>query len=152
MSNMFISYDHIPDNYIPDNIHPVNDLLYVPQQRPLVEYNAKGNFIGFSWHYKDHIVLEFVTTGIVKYDNAVYEEAEDYLRGKVFEITLYNFRYEAFCTTYIEASSDCEVAIEDELAASMVPGVYYMSVTLIDSINNIRQTLLDYDELKFIVR
>ena len=152
MSNMFISYDRIPDNYIPDNMHIPNNDLYVPQQRPLEEYNAKGEFIGFSWHHNDHIILQFVTTGIVKYDNEYYESAEDYLKDKVFEINLYNFRYECISTTIIESSADLTLALEDDLALSLVPGIYYMSVTLVDEEHNVRQTLLDYDTLKFIVR
>lgn len=152
MSNMFINYNNIPGEYIPNNMYPPKPLPYMPQQRPLEEYNIKGEFIGFSWHYNDHIVLQFVTDGFVTYDNDTYEDAEDYLTGKVFEIILYNFRYEAISKIQTEASSDISINIESDLAVKLVPGLYYMSVTLVDEENNVRQTLLDYDSLKFIVR
>ena len=77
----FDSYLNTPSSYVPNNkdtvLESVNDIIKYPTE----EYNAKGELVGYSWNYGDSIILEFLTEGIVLYDNVTYEDAETYLGG-----------------------------------------------------------------------
>lgn len=72
--------------------------------------------------------------------------------GKVFEIKLYNFRYEVVYRAQIKAEAVAKLYIGKETSMLLKPGKYYGSVTLIDNINSIEQTLLDYNTLQIYVK
>lgn len=150
--NIFNNFDNIPFNYVPNNSNNPPNILCNHPIRPLELYNAKGQFIGFSWHHCDTVLLEFCTKGTVEYDNGTYVEAGEYLEGKEFIISFYNFRYETiFCDT-CQASDHFAYYIDKCLSSKLIPGVYYICVTLVDRENKIKQTLIDYDECRIIVR
>ena len=152
-NSIFISYDNLPPNYVPNNTSLYNINRVTPAYvRPKEEYNAEGKFTGFSWRCGDSVIIELCTRGEVQYDDTTYVEASDYLKGKKFEITLYNFRYESIYSEIVEASADYKFYIESDLSNKLVPSLYYIMVTLIDEENNIRQTMLDWNSLRFIVR
>lgn len=75
--SMFDSYDHLSDHYIPSNKPekpPVCQDKFNPLQprAPYEEYDAKGNLIGYWWHYGDTINLDFTIDGeITIEDNAI---------------------------------------------------------------------------------
>lgn len=76
---MFDSYEHLQDNYIPNNLDrcrpkPCKDSVLEPLtlKKPYEEYNAEGDLSGYWWYYGDVLNLEFNITGdIVVEDNAI---------------------------------------------------------------------------------
>ena len=150
--SMFNNYKNIPNDYIPNNIKPPEYYHPAPKY-PLEEYNAQGELIGFSWKYLDTIILEFITCGNVLYDDGAAETADLYLEGKKFQITFYNFRYEEIFSDTVDSSAYFRYYVDkDELRNLLIPGNYSMSVTLIDEENNIRETLLDSNVLKIMIK
>lgn len=61
----------------------------------------------------------------------VYLSAESYLKDKEFRIEIYNFRYEQIYTQTVEAANVINFAIDEELSAKMVKGVYYCRVCVL---------------------
>lgn len=149
--SMFNNYKNIPNDYIPNNITPP-DYYHPAVKYPLEEYNAKGELIGFSWKYLDTIILEFITCGNVLYDDGIYEDAETYMDGKKLNIKFYNFRYEEIYSVDILSSAHFKYYIDDELRNLLIPGTYSMSVTLIDEVNEVTETLLDSNVLKIFIK
>ena len=148
--SMFTNYENIPSTYIPNNITPVC-IKHPVLKRPCEEYNLKGELIGFSWKYMDTIVLEFTTCGRVLYDEGIYEDAETYLEGKKFNLKFYNFRYEMIFEDEVPASVVLRYYLSEDLRKLLIPNTYSMSVTLIDEENDVKQTLLDSNVLKFFI-
>ena len=76
---MFDTYEHLQDNYIPNNINPCppkkcNDEKLDPCmiKKPYEDYNIEGEVVGYWWYYKDILNLEFNITGdVVVEDNAI---------------------------------------------------------------------------------
>lgn len=67
---MFLHYQNVADNYTPNNIKrsfPVGKsytkLDPVKASKPYEEYNAKGELIGYFWHYGEVLNLEFNIDG-----------------------------------------------------------------------------------------
>lgn len=67
---MFLNYHNIADNYTPNNLvskFPVGKSYTKldPQSasKPYEEYDVRGNLIGYFWHYKDTLKLEFNIDG-----------------------------------------------------------------------------------------
>lgn len=149
--SMFENYTNIPRCYTPNNIieTPIEHPVF---KYPLMEYDLKGNLIGFSWHYYDTIILEFLTCGNVYYDEGVAEDAETYLKGKLFSLKIYNFRYELIFEDLIPASNVVKYVLSEKLRKMLIPNTYSMSVTLIDEENDVQQTLLDGNVLKIFVK
>ena len=76
---MFSNYHNIADNYIPNNLvcsFPVGKsytkLDPIQASKPYEEYNAKGELIGYYWHYGETLNLEFNIDGeITVEDDAI---------------------------------------------------------------------------------
>lgn len=69
---MFLNYQNIAKNYTPNNLicsYPVGKsytkLAPIEASKPYEEYDAKGNIIGYFWHFGDTLNLEFNITGEV---------------------------------------------------------------------------------------
>lgn len=70
MSNMFLNYHNIADNYVPNNLinafpYKIKDSKLVPLEcsKPYEEYNTKGELSGFFWRYGETLNLEFNIDG-----------------------------------------------------------------------------------------
>lgn len=63
---------------------------------------------------------------------SVYISAEDYLKYKKVEVTIYNFRMEPICTKVYDASPKIIFHIDKELSKSLFRGIYYCSVVVFD--------------------
>ena len=76
---MFLNYHNISDNYTPNNLissFPVGrsytKLDPVQASKPYEEYDAKGDLIGYFWHYGETLNLEFNIDGeITVEDDAI---------------------------------------------------------------------------------
>ena len=146
---MFTNYENIPASYIPCNLKE-SIACKEPYINPMEEYNAKGEFIGYSWMYGDNVVLEFCTSGEVIFDG-YYEDAETYLNGKQLLLQLFDFRYENIYSDQINASTSAKFYIDYEQSKQLVKGVYTCKLILIDNENNIRYTLINNDDCVFMV-
>lgn len=147
--DMFTNYNNIPASYVPCNLNaqPFCTEHYV---KPLEEYNAKGELIGYSWHYGDTVVLEFCTSGEVIYDN-YYEDAETYLKGKTFRLDLFDFRYENVYSDKLSAEITVKFHIDAQTSNKLFRGVYRCMLTLIDDKTNLEYTLIDKDSCVFMI-
>ena len=76
--SLFTNYDNISDTYIPNNL-----VLSAPSPRkifdydpPYNEYNIKGNFTGYSWHYGESfdLTLQINKTVYVEESALIYDE------------------------------------------------------------------------------
>lgn len=155
MTNMFENYDNMPSSYIPDNTHAV-PVTHSKAHNPMEEYNAKGDFIGYSWHYGDSVILEFHTTGEVIYDDpGVYEDAETYLKDKTFELGIFDFRHEAVYKAVMPAAIVATFILEKEASETLPKGVYYLNLTLITGSDEEREstyTLIDSNSCRLIIK
>ncbi len=118
---------------------------------PLEMYNINNELIGFGWNQGDPIVLEFVVTGQVMYDDGTYVDAETYLKNKNYQFELFNFRYEKVFETVTNSNNIIDINIGSELSAKLYKGMYYGKLTLLDKDNKVSQTLADNDVCKFYV-
>lgn len=74
----------------------------------------------------------------------VYLSAEQYLRDKNAEITIYNFRMEPIYTSVLPASPVVVFQIDKDLSKKLVRGIYYCSLRVFDSTTSF--TLFDVDD------
>ena len=141
IQDMFRNYQDIPDSYIPSNTTKSLCMDRVPEN-PIAVYDANGVIIGYSWYYGDNIVLEFKTTGEVTEDSNLTTESLDYyLRGKKFELSFINFRYETVCTMTIDADEIVKFYIEGDIYKNLCRGVYTLKLNLLDESKQIVTTL-----------
>lgn len=84
---MFLNYQNIADNYKPNNLmcsFPVGKsytkLDPVEASKPFEEYNARGELVGYFWHYGETVHLEFNIDGeiTVESDAIIYAASCDY--------------------------------------------------------------------------
>lgn len=157
--SMFDAYQLIPEDYIPDNIHITNQ-TYIKVKKPLVSYNKFGDPVGFTWNQGDTICLEFTTTGNVIYEEGdvpgteagFVEEADSYLAGKIFQIGIYDFRYNKVASTELPAQVQTAV-ISTQLKTEELPrGVYKLQLNLIDPQTKIQYQLIDGEECQIFIR
>lgn len=149
---MFTNYNNTPSSYVPNNTTEVS-LGSVRVKKPLEELDANGNLVCYSWNQGDTINLGFNITGNIQYDDSsAYEDAATYLSGKTMQLNLYNFRYEVIYTATIDASTTPVFTIDKTLSASLVSGIYYCSLTIIDTTNNINTTVFNVTDGKLRVR
>ena len=80
--SLFTNYDNINDNYIPNNLNiaapsPRKVFDYDP---PYNEYNIKGDFVGFSWHYGESfdLTLSISKTIYVEESAIIYRETGEH--------------------------------------------------------------------------
>ena len=141
IQDMFRNYQDIPDSYIPSNTTKSFCMDRVPEN-PIAVYDANGVIIGYSWYYGDNIVLEFKTTGEVTEDSNLTTESLDYyLRGKKFELSFINFRYETVYTMTIDADEIVKFYIEGDIYKNLCRGVYTLKLNLLDESKQIVTTL-----------
>ena len=134
---MFENYQNIPECYTPQNRCSRPDVRLVPECIPLAAYNAKEEFIGFTWNYGDNIVLEFETTGEAIYDDAdlpgdFYEDADMYLKDKVFTLRLYNFRHEVVVEACVPAATKVKFYVDSKTYPDLCKGTYHYTLTCTD--------------------
>lgn len=211
---MFLNYQNIAANYTPNNLmssFPVGKsytkLDPVEASKPYEEYNAKGELIGYFWHYGETLNLEFnidgeiiveddalviTTKGLIpspgygklgqrayntidkrswtctnimdgkfvwtedeefKYQEcgkSVYVVAEDYLVDKQIEVCLYNFRMEPIHTQLFDGTSKIIFQINKDLSAKLLKGLYYCSLTVVDS--SVRLPIFDSHDCVLLVK
>ncbi len=152
MEDMFKNYRYIPSDYIPNNIQDPK-LVHPVIKLPLEEYNAKGEFIGYSWRQGDTILLQFTTEGEVLFHNPdIAEDAETYFEGKKFLIEIMNFKYEVIYQEEVIADADLHYYLPPDLIKILIPNTYSLQVTVIDEENDVRHTLLDRRDIRIFVR
>ena len=142
---MFNNYKYIPDSYIPNNqTEFLNDNRIA--KKPLEEYDAKGNIIGYSWNYGDGVILEFNTEGTATDDaTLMYQTAEEYMEGKKLKLQIYNFRYEVIYEKTIPASTKAKFVIDSGESTQLPRNVYTCSLVLVDSEAGIETELFGPD-------
>ena len=62
----------------------------------------------------------------------VYITADEYLKGKVARVTIYNFRYEKVYEKDLEASNRINLLIDEELSKEFIRGTYYLTLQVSD--------------------
>lgn len=135
--SIFTNYDLTPENYVPNNLHDTCK-PYMRPKLPLVAYNALNEPAGYTWNYGDTVYLEFNTTGNVVYEDqdskptGFSESAADYLKGKKFQVLVYNFRYNLVAQCETEAAETVRVLSDSFYPSSLVPGTYTLQLNLID--------------------
>lgn len=150
--SMFDNYQNIDKSVDICNPYAKDYQLQQKPRMPLELLNAKNEFIGYGWHQGEPIVLEFITTGSVQFDDQSWEEAKDYMYGKICKFELFNFRYEKVYETDIPADEIVNVVIDCELSNAMCKGMYYGRLTLIDLEHKLTYVLIDNDICKFFVK
>ena len=86
--SMFDNYQNIDKSVDICNPYAKDCQLQQKPRMPLELLNAKNEFIGYGWHQGEPIVLEFTTTGSVQFDDQSWEEAKDYMYGKICKFEL----------------------------------------------------------------
>ena len=161
MMDMFSNYENIPTSYVPNNMTPQKPAPVVAKS-PLTMYNAKGDFIGYTWKYGDEIILNFLISGNVIYDDsgdaqsAFYETAEQYLEGKYLIFELINFRYEVAWIGRQHASTNAKFYIDQKCSKEILPGTYRGRLTLVESLDSTADqktvVLADTDSYLFTIK
>lgn len=153
MTRLFINYDNLPENYIPNNTTNSYKLpLTHKAVKPLVTYNVNGQPTGFSWNYGDSVLLHFSITGDVWYEEQdITEPVEVYLSGKKLELNIYNFRYEVVYTIVEEASTEPVFYINRE-TKDLPSGTYSLSLTLKDEDDKIVTTLFKNTQCTILIK
>lgn len=151
INTMFENYRMTPSNYIPTNTKSA--VLENPPKFPLVLYNKFDEPIGFTWNYGDTVVLKFITEGNVVYDELGFtEDAQTYLSDKMFNLTVYNDRYEAVAQCKCDAGISVEILSDGFYPKTLVKGVYHLKLELLDEEENILTTLIGWDDLIIYIR
>lgn len=172
---MFQNYKLIPENYIPNNTCYTSKQPPIPKY-PLVAYNKLDEPVGFTWNYGDTICLEFNTTGNVIYDpeeggagfgfvedaNTYLtapiinreEGAENYLKvgQKIFEILIYDFRYEIVAKCEVPAALNVKIYTSDFQPCMINRGAYKLQLNLIDKVANTKYTLINGDDCNIFIK
>lgn len=147
--SIFDSYRIIPKTYTPDNRESISYVTPSTPKKPLVSYNALGEPIGLTWREGDPIWLEFNTEGIVsdqeeEITRGMYISAEQYLEGKIFQLTIYDFRYNVIATADLPAGAVVRVPMQEvNFSRPLIKGVYKLNLNLLDTDRNNLQTLIN---------
>ncbi len=147
--SIFDSYRVIPKTYTPDNRESISYVTPSAPKKPLVSYNALGEPIGLTWREGDPIWLEFNTEGIVsdqeeEITRGLYISAEQYLEGKTFQLTIYDFRYNVIATADFPAGTTVRVPMQEvNFNRPLIKGVYKLNLNLLDADRNNLQTLIN---------
>lgn len=83
-------------------------------------------------------------------DKSVYISAEDYLKDKQVEVTLYNFRLEPICKKVFKGEPTIRFFIDKELSQLLVKGIYYCSVNVFN--NQINMVVFEPTDCKLLVK
>ena len=144
--DMFTNFNATPSTYIPNNINKKPPQLGTyPPVKPLEEYNAKGELIGYYWMYGDNVVLNFTLSGDVTYDSSAYRESiATYMSNGKQELhfNIYNFRYECIYTANPvyhcneDGTVNVAIFIYDDLSKAMVKGRYFIDLSIVSTLDN----------------
>ena len=77
------------------------------------------------------------------------EDAETYLKGKKFELLMFDSRYNLVAQCETDVAPIVKILSDNFYPETVVPGTYRLKLTLIDNIDEntvIRYTLLDNDD------
>lgn len=141
-NNLFVGYNNTPNNYTADNLsESLTDKNIVP--KPLEEYNAFGELIGYTWNYGDEVVLEFNTTGVVTEDeNEVFNFPAGYFDNKQMLLEIFNSQYDVVYSETKDASQKIKFIIDDTLSSEiLIRGIYRLKLTLLDNEADVSTTL-----------
>ena len=163
MPGMFDNYENLSNSYVPNNLscakpqHNCTPIAPSNPNKPYSDYNAKGELVGYFWHYGDSINLEFNIEGEMTTQED-YIEAKDFLINKYAQFKLYNFRhepiYELTTPKFTGDTATVIIPIDVELSKKLVKGIYYCSLSISDGFDYY-QTLIgngDIPSIQFTVR
>lgn len=80
----------------------------------------------------------------------VYISAEDYLKDKFIDVTLYNFRMEPIHTYTTSATASIIFPIDKDLSKTLVKGIYYCSVQVYNE--EVSFNIFDSNDCKLLVK
>ena len=83
-------------------------------------------------------------------DRSVYLSASDYLKDKMVEVALYNFRMEPLCKKVYAATPTIIFTIDKDLSSQLVKGIYYCSVTVFN--DDVCYTIFDSNDGSLLVK
>lgn len=83
-------------------------------------------------------------------NRSVYLSAEDYLKDKEVEVTLYNFRMEPICKKVFPGRPTVIFGIDKELSQHLVKGIYYCSVAVFN--DSVYYTIFDSNDCNLLVK
>ena len=83
-------------------------------------------------------------------DRSVYISAEDYLKDKQVEVTLYNFRMEPICKKLYNAAPTIIFPIDRELSKVLPKGIYHCSVSVFN--DEVCYTIFDANDCDLLVK
>ena len=153
-NTMFQNYQSL-DNYTPQNNIPPK-LGDIDAKIPMGDYNAHGELVGYNWKCGDSIVLEWEITGSVEYTDElagpVILSPAEYLDGKTIVIRLYNFRQEVIYEDSTDAGETVKFFIDENISKEILPGIYYISLSIVDEDSQTYYTLFDIGDCTLRVR
>lgn len=140
---MFNKYGNIPTSY---DIYTYEtlDINWNKIRKPLEQYNAMNQLVGYTWYYGDEIVLEFETTGTVDYatdtyddssdiddSGDFYEDVETYLSKGILKLEIFDFRREKVFEQVLPGSSDVKFLLTKKSSERLFKGIYRCKLTFI---------------------
>lgn len=154
---MFDSYENVRDHYVQPNKpitpKPDNRLEPLKLRMPYEELNAKGELVGYYWYYGDTINLEFTIEGeVTTVDGEQYTTAEDFMKDKIVQVEIFNFRYESVCIKTFAGSTVINFAIDTDLSKKLVKGTYTCSLSVLNSLTGMNKTLIHQEDCTLIVK
>jgi hypothetical protein len=129
------------DNYQNNNPHTCyppqpgfTHLAPIRPNKPYEEYNVKGELIGYYWYYGDVVNLEYNIDGeVTDVESGTYIRANEWLETKRCKVTLLDFRHEVVASKVFPGSSQITFTIDSALSKSLLRGVYYCRLAVIDT-------------------
>lgn len=151
-SKIFENYQNLPAGFVPSDAEMSlcdNRLA----RKPLEEYGASGELIGYSWVYGDAVILLFTTSGSVTDDSTeLYQTATAYMSGKTLRFRIIDFRLNTVLEKTMDASTSAEFDLSEGESASLGRGVYSCELALIDGTTGLETILFGRDNGSLYVR
>lgn len=146
MLEMFKNFDNTPIDYKPDNRpRPVLDSKIINKTTSLAGlypiYNIKDEILGFGWNYGNAISIPINIRGEVVDEEGNSLTLQEYLQGKVLQVTFYNFLYEEVLSFLSLAefeetteNVDLEIKVDKETSLRLQRGIYHLQIEIDDVI------------------
>lgn len=155
-TSLFTNYDNTPSNFVASNSNTYKLNNNIPK-KPLAEYNAKGELIGYSWNYGDEVTLEFTTNGVVTSDDNTtplsYNLPYGYFTGKKMKLQIFDANYNEVYTKTKTALQQVYFNItKDFYTKKLFRGIYRLKLTLLDTTNNTNTVLFDLENGTIFIR